>query len=178
MKRIRTGLIGAGYGQHVIAPSLARCNRFHINSVATSGGQTAAKMAANLNVAKYFGDWRELLHTPDIEAVFIAVPPRLQPEIALSAISAGKAVWCEKLMAIDVETAQQMHDAAAISGVPNMVDFIFPEVPAWQRAKEIIDAGGVGIPRHIVVNWHVQTYANRYQIKSCKTQSAQGGGTL
>ncbi len=178
MTRLRAGLIGAGYGQRVIAPALLHTDRFEIANVAAGSPESASTMAAALDVAKHAGDWRDIVADADVDAVFIAVPPPLQPEIALAAIAAGKAVWCEKPLASELGSAARIKAAADDAQVPNMIDFIFPEVPAWARAKEMIDAGAVGTPRHIAVTWHVQTYANRHRIRSWKTRTAEGGGTL
>ena len=59
-----------------------------------------------------------------------------------------------------------------------MIDFEFPELPAWQRAKALIDEGAIGTLRHVVVTWQVENYATRMRLKSWKTNGDDGGGVL
>ena len=59
-----------------------------------------------------------------------------------------------------------------------MIDFNFPELPAWRRAKAMLDAGAVGRLRHVVVTWNVENQATRLRLKSWKTNGAGGGGLL
>src|SRR5437660_7619104 len=60
----------------------------------------------------------------------------------------------------------------------NMVDFEFPEIPLWQKAKMILDEGGVGRLRHMAVNWNIEVYAIKMGLSSWKTRLSEGGGTL
>ena len=59
-----------------------------------------------------------------------------------------------------------------------MIDFEFPEIIAWQRAKALLDAGEIGALRHVVVSWNVENAATRLRLKSWKTSRAAGGGVL
>ncbi len=64
------------------------------------------------------------------------------------------------------------------SGKPTMIDFNFPELPAWRRAKASLDDGMVGRLRHVVVTWNVENQATRLRTKSWKTRAGGGGGVL
>ncbi len=59
-----------------------------------------------------------------------------------------------------------------------MIDFNFPELPSWRRAKEILAGGGIGRLRHVVVTWNVENQATRLRLKSWKTRGDNGGGLL
>ena len=59
------------------------------------------------------------------------------------------------------------------SGSPSAMDFNYPELPSWQRAKELL--GTIGRLRHVVVTWNVENLATRLRIESWKTRSAGGG---
>jgi predicted dehydrogenase len=72
------------------------------------------------------------------------VPPDLQPEVARHALELGKPVFVEKPLAADLTAARGMVEAARRSGQPTIIDFNFPELPSWRRAKEILDSGAVG----------------------------------
>ena len=59
-----------------------------------------------------------------------------------------------------------------------MIDFEFPELPAWQRAKALMDEKAIGKLRHVVVTWQVENHATRMRLKSWKTNGDDGGGVL
>jgi predicted dehydrogenase len=113
-----------------------------------------------------------------VTAVAIAVPPDLQPEVAQRALDRGKPVFVEKPLAANVAGAQAMLDAARKSKRPTVIDFNFPELPSWQRAKAMLDDGEVGRLRHVVVNWNVENQATRLRLESWKTRGHGGGGLL
>ena len=96
----------------------------------------------------------------DVDAVAIATPPRLQPAIAVHALERGKPVFVEKPLAADLDSAAAMLRQSA-GGPPAMIDFGFPEIPPWRKAKALIDEGAIGALRHVVVTWNVENYATR-----------------
>ena len=59
-----------------------------------------------------------------------------------------------------------------------MIDFEFPELPAWQHAKALMDEKAIGKLRHVVVTWQVENHATRMRLKSWKTNGDDGGGVL
>ena len=86
-----------------------------------------------------FGDWRALVEHPDVDAVAIAMPPGLQPEIALRALERGKPVFVEKPLAADLAGAAAMLERRRPPAGPAMIDFNFPEIAAWRKAKAMLD---------------------------------------
>src|SRR5438067_3728211 len=87
-------------------------------------------------------DWRAAIDRKDIDAVDIALPNHLHAPAAIAAAQAGKIVLCEKPMALTLEDAQAMADAA--SGVSTMVWFNYRRVPAIAYARDLIQAGRLG----------------------------------
>ena len=59
-----------------------------------------------------------------------------------------------------------------------MLDFIFPEIPEWLKAKKIIESKVKGDIRKIDVQWMFLSYDLKNKIKSWKTDVSQGGGAL
>jgi len=127
---------------------------------------------------KAYGNWEELISDPGIDAVAIAVPPLVQKDIALAALANGKHVFCEKPIAANLAGATELFMAARDSGKAHIVDFEFPEIGVWRHAKALLSSGAIGSVSHVTVSWHVETYANRMGIRSWKTDSGMGGGTL
>jgi predicted dehydrogenase len=178
VEKIQVGVVGIGFGQQVHVPAFQMDDRCQVRALCASTVERAAEVAKRLNVDRALGDWQELVTDPTIDAVSIATPPGLQTEVAIAALSQGKAVFCEKPLARSLEDAHKLAALAEQSNVANMVDFEFPDIDEWRQAKTLLDQGGVGNLRHIAVTWNVETYANRMGLSSWKTRMEDGGGTL
>ena len=113
-----------------------------------------------------------------VDAVAVATPPAIQPEIVLSALKQAKAVFAEKPMALNLAKADEMTHCAADSGRPNMVDFNFTEITSWKKARQVLLAGQIGEVRHATVHWQVENYTNRMGLTNWKSAREYGGGTL
>jgi predicted dehydrogenase len=174
----RIGVVGIGFGQRVHVPAFRSHPRCHVAAICASTAERAARVAGRLGVERCYGDWRDLVADPTIDAVSIATPPVLQPEIAGAAIDAGKPVFCEKPVATSEEAARRLLGAAESRGVAHVVDFELPETREFRRAREIVAGGGIGSLRHAAVSWNVETYAARMGVSSWKTRREDGGGTL
>ena len=175
---LRVGIIGLGFGQRVLLPAFRADARCEVVGVCASRWEHATAVAADCDIPLVYRDWRELVEDPRIDAVVIAAPPQLHCPIATAALALKKPVFCEKPLATSEAAAKHMSVAAAEAGVANMVDFEFPEIPHWRRARALLVAGAIGQVRHVRLCWHVETAANRLGLKSWKTSVAQGGGAL
>jgi predicted dehydrogenase len=175
---IHVGVVGIGFGQQVHVPAFRADSRCRVVAIAASTQDRARSVAERLGIEKAYGDWREMLHDEQIHAISIATPPAIQARIVSTALALGKAVFCEKPLAVTESDALEMSNAAEAAGVANMIDFEFPEIAEWQRAKALIASGAIGSLRQISVNWHVETWANRKKLDSWKTRTEDGGGTL
>src|SRR6266446_9895276 len=173
---IRVAIVGCNYGRTVLLPAFRTDPRCEVVALAGTDAARTAELARAANVARGTGDWPALVEDRAIDAVAVAVPPALQPEVARRALDLGKPVFVEKPLAADLAGAQAMLESARRSGRPTMIDFNFPELPAWRRAKAMLDA--VGRLRHVVVNWNVENQATRLRLQSWKTRGGGGGGLL
>ncbi len=177
-QKIRVGVVGIGFGQQVHVPAFRANKRCEVAVICASSEERAHKVAESLQIPEASGDWEALVRDSGLDAISIATPPALQAEIAIAALQAGKAVFCEKPVAVDRDAAVKMVHAAQGAGLPNMVDFEFPEIECWQTARKLLLDGAIGSLQHVQVSWYVETYANRMGLDSWKTQAAAGGGTL
>ena len=175
---IGVGIVGCNYGRTVLLPAFRADRRCEVVALAGTDAARTVELARAANVARGFGDWRALVDDRTVAAVAVAVPPDLQPAIARRALDLGKPVFVEKPLAADLAGAQAMLAAARESGQPTMIDFNFPELASWRRAKAILDGGGVGRLRHVVVTWNVENQATRLRLESWKTRGDGGGGLL
>jgi predicted dehydrogenase len=94
--------------------------------------QEAAEAIAADHGGRAFGSYDELLST--VDGVAFAVPPKVQAEMAITAAQQGKHVILEKPIAADVEQAQRLADAAAVTGIATIVMLtrrFAPETRDW-----------------------------------------------
>jgi predicted dehydrogenase len=94
-------------------------------------------------VAKY-PEFDGILADPDVQLVDLCVPNDQHAELAIRALEAGKHVLVEKPIALKVEDADAMLDAARRSGRLLMVAHVLPFFPDFAFALEAIQSGRYG----------------------------------
>ena len=104
----------------VHGPGLAEAREVDLVGVWGRSREKTASLADSLGVAAY-DDYDALL--ADVDAVAFAVPPHVQAEVALAAARAGKHLLLEKPVAVTVDEARAIRDAATASGVASVVFF-------------------------------------------------------
>ena len=177
-EQLKIGIVGAGFGARVIAPAFRLDDRCRIEAIAGSSEKKTATTAESLGITRHFGDWRELVNSADVDAVAIALPPAMQPQVAVAALHEGKAVFCEKPLAPSLQEAQELVAVARDAKAVGMVDFIFPEIAAWQETKRILDEEQLGVLRQAVLVWHMETEGNRLGLEGWKNHTTKGGGLV
>lgn len=89
-------------------------------------------------------DYREVVNSPNVDAVFVCTPDFLHEEHALAAINAGKHVYLEKPMAITIEGCDRLIAAARRKGVVLYVGHNMRFMDVMRKMKELIDSGAIG----------------------------------
>ena len=105
---IRVGIVGCNYGRTVLLPAFRTDPRCDVVALAGTDATRTAQLAREANVARGTGDWAALVEDRTVDAVAVAVPPGLQPEVARRALDLGKPVFVEKPLAADLAGAQAM----------------------------------------------------------------------
>ena len=175
---LNIGIIGLGFGSQVHVPAFRRDPRCHVAAIAGRSAEKAARVADGLSITRSYGDWRTIIEDRAIDAVSIAVPPSEQPAIAIAALEAGKHVFCEKPLGSKLDDAARLFEAAAARRLVHAIDFVFPELPLWMKARELVRADEFRGIRHAVLDWRVETYAARTKVRSWKNDPSRGGGVL
>jgi predicted dehydrogenase len=135
MTMIKAGIIGTGF----IGPvHLEALRRLGVPVTALCDLAERAKAAAeSYGIAEAFGDYRELLRSPNVDVVHIASPNRFHSEMSLAALGAGKHVVCEKPLAMNTRETGQIVKLARASGKVFAVNYnvrFYPAVLALHRA--------------------------------------------
>jgi predicted dehydrogenase len=148
---LRFGLIGSGFmgrahaiALHAVGATFGADYRVECEMLADSSAQRAGQAAEALGFARSTCDWRELIADPRIDVVDICTPNHLHAEMALAALAAGKHVYCEKPLALDLRESVAVADAAKRARVCNALGFNYICNPMIQLARDIIQAGELG----------------------------------
>lgn len=152
MKPLKIGMIGyGGIGRvHALA---YRAIPFHYGlpadtvqlvGVATTNPQSAEKAAREIGCDYWTANYHDLLARQDIDIVDVCVPNNRHEEIVSAAAQAGKHIYCEKPLAMNVAEGRRMVAAVKAAGVKTQMTFNFRFIPAISRAKQLIEAGFVG----------------------------------
>ena len=150
-REVRIGI--AGYGMMGRAHSYAYTALPSLRKVGVSpklvlisgrDRERVARAAGAYGFAEWTEDWRELVARQDIDIVDICTPPGTHAEIATAAVQAGKAVICEKPLAVTYAEARGAADAAEKARVLNAIGFNYRRLPAVSLMKRMIDEGAIG----------------------------------
>src|SRR4051794_40998449 len=89
-------------------------------------------------------DWHEVADDPAVGAVSVTAPNFLHREISVELARAGKHLWVEKPVGVDVEDARAVAEAVAAAGVQSAVGFNYRYAPAVALARDLIRGGEIG----------------------------------
>lgn len=89
-------------------------------------------------------DYQELLRSPDVDVVYVAVPHNLHEKMYLDVLNSGKDLLAEKPFGIDLKAARTIHEAAKKSGRFVRCSSEFPFLPGPQRVIQAVQSGKLG----------------------------------
>jgi len=146
----RVAVIGCGYwGKNLVRV-------FHelgsLAAVCDSSEQSLASCRTLYPDCPTVSSYEELLADPSIDAVAIATPAETHVSVAKAALNAGKDVFVEKPLALDVASGQQLIDLAKRKEAILMVGHLLWYHPAVLKLKECVHAGELGRIQYIYSN--------------------------
>ena len=139
---VKLGLLGAGRIGKTHARSIAESDGARL--VAVADPDDAAVAAVVQATGTRAASVEEVLGDPAIEGILIATPTDLHAHLIERVASAGKAIFCEKPIDLDLSRARRSVAAAARCGVPLMVGFNRRFDPSFRRLRDEIDRGRIG----------------------------------
>ncbi|AJY46178.1 Gfo/Idh/MocA family protein [Martelella endophytica] len=149
------GLIGTGF--------MGKCHALAYRSATAVFGDVAAprmeilcdtpeekagRFATQFGFQRATSDWRAVIDDPAVDIVSITTPNGMHKEMALAALAAGKHVHLEKPMALTLQDAREMAEAAARAPGRTMVGYNYLHNPAIAHARKLIEEGAIGRPIH------------------------------
>jgi predicted dehydrogenase len=138
VRRLRIAIAGAGYiaGRH--AGHLADLPDVEVVAVADPQTERARQLADRVG-ARALADAVDLVHDPEVDALYLCVPPSAHGDLEIAALDRGLPLFIEKPLAVDVGTAERVAAAVAAAGVPVATGYHWRYLDTLERARELLD---------------------------------------
>ncbi len=147
MRKLGIGVLGVGEMGKRHAENLRRLvPDARLIAIADVAAERARQVATELEIDHSYGSLDAMLENKDIEAVLIATPDKFHAQSIIAAARSGKAILCEKPLALNLADARAALDAVRKSKVPLQIGFMRRYDPAYAAAMKRIEAGEIGTP--------------------------------
>jgi len=155
MDQVNWGIIGCGnVTEKKSGPAFNKIEGSKLVAVMRRDKAKAEDYARRHAVPKFYSDAGLLINDPEINAVYIATPPDTHAKYAIEAMKAGKAVYVEKPMALNVAECEEMIGVSEETGQPLFVAYYRRRLPAYLKIKELIDNSVIGDVKYLQVQLH------------------------
>jgi 1,5-anhydro-D-fructose reductase (1,5-anhydro-D-mannitol-forming) len=144
---VRYGILGFGHhGERRLAPAFEHTQRSQLAGIWRRSQDRARENAEHFHIPNVFASPEELCASSAIDAVFVASPDALHCEHTLLALRNGKAVLCEKPLAMSAAEAVRMANAARAANRAFGVAQNFRYNLSIERMRARVAEGAIGTP--------------------------------
>ena len=181
---LRVGIVGFGWMGQVHARALSRLLQHYpdaplaprLVAVADNAPDDRTKRAADAYGFEHLmGDWRELVTHDEIDLVCVTGPNFIHRDVAVAAAEAGKHLWVEKPAGRNAAETAEIVAAVEAAGVQAATGFNYRNVPAVERAREIVASGRIGTVEHTTVRFLADYSADPDAALSWRFQNEYSG---
>jgi len=181
MRRAGVGVIGCGFmGARVHLPALKSIPGAEIVAISSRDAKKGKKLMKKFKAKFHYTRYLDLIEDPRVDTVFVCLPTFLHAQTVVDAARAGKHVFCESPLALTLEDADRMINAAKKAGVLLMPGQVLRFTPNYVRAKELIAKDLIGKP--ILVSYQelipALVLARQWSSESWVWQKEKSGGLL
>lgn len=173
---MRIAVVGFGVmGERIVRAALDHPDKeIGLAGVWDPAAVAMARLEAELPAAPRFASFEAAL---EADCVYIASPPASHLALARQALAAGKAVFLEKPLGVDLADSRAF--VAETAGERVAVNFIFASSPAVANLKAWLAEGAVGAPRSLAIETDFAFWPRDWQegASSWLARRAEGGFT-
>lgn len=172
-------LVGLGYySTDLLAPALQQTKNCYLAGIVTGSPEKAEAWKRKYKIPDKniynYSNFDSIANNPDIDVVYVVLPPSMHHEYVIRAANAGKHVWCEKPMAITAKECQEMIDACNKNKKSLAIGYRLQHEPTTQAYRNIIKEQQLG--KVIKVDCAAGYYEGRAD--HWKQKKELGGGVL
>ena len=175
---INIGVIGAGFARTTQIPGFRACAGARVVAIASGHRENAERVAREFDIEHVASDWREVVRRDDVSLISIVTPPATHMEMTLAALDAGKAVLCEKPMAMSADEADAMRRRASAVGQLALIDHELRFLNGRRKMREMLLRGEIGQVRHAKYIFRSDSRADVKRPWNWWSDGGMGGGTL
>ncbi len=146
-------MLGTGAMARAHAERFALLPGCRLVAAVDSNARRARDFAQAFQIPNAFGDLGEAIAWGEFDACVNATPDGVHMATTLDLIAAGKAVLCEKPLAVNHADALSMTEAAEAAGLINMVNLTYRNAAAIQTARLLVEDGEIGAVRHVQASY-------------------------
>jgi predicted dehydrogenase len=173
--QVSWGIVGtANIARSQFLPGLREAGGGRGALVASRDAARADAYAAANGIERGVADYAAVVESPDIDAVYVALPNSLHAEWTVRALRAGKAVLSEKPLCVGSAQTKDVLDVAATAARPLWEAFVFPFQAQHKRLVELLADGAIGEPAEIISAFHFLLSGKA----NIRLAAALGGGAL
>ncbi|HEX5168024.1 MAG TPA: Gfo/Idh/MocA family oxidoreductase, partial [Cyclobacteriaceae bacterium] len=137
-EKLGVALVGLGYySTDLLAPALQLTKHCQLVGIVTGTPSKAETWKQKYNIPDKniynYQNFDTIANNPDIDVIYVVLPPSMHAEYSIRAAKSGKHVWCEKPMAISVAECQNMIDACNKNKVKLSIGYRMHHEPNTQK---------------------------------------------
>lgn len=160
---IHWGFIGCGaVTEKKSGPAFSKVEGSEVVAVMRRDGDKARDYALRHGIRKWYDNADQLIHDPDVNAVYVATPPGSHAEYAIATMKVGKPVYIEKPMAASYAECVEINKVSRETGVPCFVAYYRRTLPYFKRVKQLLDDGALGKLSSVQIRFAIPPYAADY----------------
>ena len=172
----KVGIIGLGVvGKRMLANMTAH-HRFTVVGAWDSNPEACAETRARHPYLRIGDSAEAVIVNPDVELIYIAVPPLAHRRYALATIAAGRAVFCEKPLGINIGESRDLLQRVVESGRPNAVNFVYGATAASDLLESKLREGALGTIQGVDIRLHFATWPRLWQQSATWLSTREQGG--
>lgn len=177
--RLGVALVGLGYySTDLLAPALQQTKHCYLAGIVTGTPSKAEAWKQKYNIPEKniynYQTFDQIANNPDIDVVYVVLPPSMHKEYSIRAANAGKHVWCEKPMAMTARECQEMIDACRRNRKSLAIGYRLHHEPNTQEYRRIVNKQLLGKIKQVdCAAGYRDNRTNHW-----KQQKAMGGGVL
>ena len=144
-RKINVAMIGQGFMGKAHSNAWSQVGKFFntslqpvLHPICGCDSKKLKQFAANWGYLHSTTNWKKLCSSDQIDLVDIGTPNHLHAPMAMAALSAGKAVACEKPLAGTLQDARKMVQAAARAKAPTFIWYNYRRCPAVALAHKLV----------------------------------------
>jgi predicted dehydrogenase len=172
---LRFGVMGTGRITRRIVAELQQSGCSSVAAIASREASRSRWFADQFGIRRAVTGYAALIESPDVDAVYIALPPSLHAEWAIAATLAGKHVLCEKPLMLDATAAEKLHETAEAKHVKWLDATGWLHHPRTAAMERVVHSGELGSIRHVSAS---VSFFEPFQSGDHRLVAGLGGGCL